>query len=152
MKQVIDGEKWNFFTRVSAAILGKQSVDPKVFWNSVAFYNFIQEAIKKNKRPTSQMYQAAEQPFLEVLEWLDPCPRLIAVFSAKAWENMPCCGRDTKAIIYGGRTVACYEYGEGNNRSLAPKLRHPSRGFSPQQWHPILLKAIERADGHEFRL
>jgi hypothetical protein len=152
MKEVAAGRGWNFFTRASATFLGKQSVDARSFWNSVVFYNFVQTAIKKNSRPSPQMWQDSEQPFREVLEWLNPRPRLIAVFGFGCWDNTPCYGRDTKSIIHARREVACYEFGHSNNLSLAFRLRHPSRAFSPREWHPIVLKALARAGGHEFRL
>jgi hypothetical protein len=152
MKEVIAGESWNFFTRASAAFLGKQSADAKSFWNSVVFYNFIQTAITKNSRPTKQMWLNAEQPFCEVLDWLNPRPRLIAVFGFRCWDSTPCYGRDTKSIIHAGREVACYEFGRGNSWSLALRLQHPSRAFSPREWHPIVLKALVRAGGREFKL
>ena len=151
MNKVIAGEKWNFFPRASSAFLGEKSVDARSFWNSVVFYNFIQTAVKKNCRPTKQMWLDAEQPFREVLEWLNPRPRLIAVFGFRCWDNTPCYGRDTKSIIHAGRKVVCYEFGRTNNWSLGFRLRHPSRAFSPNEWHPIVLKALVRAGGHEFK-
>src|ERR1700757_949280 len=49
---VISGDEYRFFTQVSKTFLGERSVDPKTFWNSVAFYNFIQTVIRKGTRPT----------------------------------------------------------------------------------------------------
>lgn len=151
MQYVIEGERWNFFTRASAAFVGRRSVDPASFWNSVVFYNFIQTAIKKGSRPTTQMWLDGELPFCEVLESLNPRPKLIAVFGFRCWDNTPCYGRDTKPIIHARRPVLCYEFGHANNWSLAFRLRHPSRAFSPKEWHPIVLKALVRAGGHEFK-
>jgi hypothetical protein len=150
MDDVISGEEWKFFTRVSETFRGERSVDPRTFWNSVAFYNFIQTVIKKNTRPTAQMWRDAERPFLEVLEALRP--RLVAIFGFQTWENTPCHGRNAKPITHLGHEVPCYEFGCGDSWSLAPKLRHPSRGFSPKQWHAVILKSLARAGGHEFRL
>jgi hypothetical protein len=151
MKKVMDGARWNFITRVSATFLGKQSVDARSFWNSVVFYNFVQTAIKKNSRPTKQIWVDSEQPFCEVLDWLDPRPGLIAVCGVQCWDSTPCYGRDTKPIIDAGQDVPCYEFGPADSRSLAFRLPHPSR-ISPQKWHPIFLKALRRAGGHEFKL
>jgi hypothetical protein len=152
IKEVIAGRRWNFFTRVSATFLGKQSVDARSFWNSVVFYNFVQTAIKKNSRPTKQMWLDSEQPFCEVLDWLNPRPRLIAVCGVQCWDNTPCYGRDTESIVHARREVACYEFGHTDNWSLAFRLWHPSRAFSPGEWRPIVQKALVRAGGHEFRL
>jgi hypothetical protein len=61
-------------------------------------------------------------------------------------------GRDAKSITYLGQKVPCYEFGSGDSWSFAPKLKHPGRGFSAGQWHPVVLKALARAGGHEFRM
>jgi len=87
MRLVIKGAKWNFYTRVLQTFVSKHPVDPRSFWHSVAFYNFIQIPIKKGSRPMKQMWLDAEQPFCEVLEWLDPRPRLIAVFGFRCWDK-----------------------------------------------------------------
>ena len=44
------------------------------FWNSVAFYNYIQEVVGENPRdrPTDAMWEQAKQPFLQVIESLSP--------------------------------------------------------------------------------
>jgi len=151
MDDVISGDEYRFFTQASKTFLGEKSVDPKTFWNSVAFYNFIQTVVEKGKRPKAEMWRDAERPFLEVLEALKPRPRLIAVFGYGTWECTPCHGKNAKSITHLGQKVPCYDFGSGDSWSLAPKLKHPSRGFSPKQWHPVVLKALARAGGHEFR-
>jgi hypothetical protein len=148
---VVRGSKWNFFTRVAATFSGEQSIEPKVFWSSVAFYNFIQTRISKGAKPTKQMWNDAGPSFLEMLGSLKTKPRLIAIFSYTVWENTPCHGRDAKAIIHSGRSIPCYEFSVKDGWALAPKLRHPSRGVSPQEWHPIILEALKRVGGHKFR-
>ncbi len=94
VKRVIDGgshKKEHFLRNVEAAFLGPTKDRDKLsnFWKSVVFYNYVQSLVKKGSRPTRKMWQDAQEPFLQVLRWLKPRPRLIAVFGYETWENTP---------------------------------------------------------------
>ncbi len=154
IEEVKSGKKKTpFYRNVAAAFLG-DTCDPRkkrAFWDSVVFYNYVQSSLKRGGRPTRRMWHKAEEPFLEVLAWLKPRPRLIAVFGWNTWENTPNCGRDVPPIKHGRRNILCYEFGVGRVKSLAPKLRHPSRAFNLDLTRGVILKALARAGGHKFR-
>lgn len=154
IRDVKSGKKKHaFFGNVAKAFL----IDPsnpsqrKAFWDSVVFYNYVQTSVELGTRPALKTWLAAQEPFLEVLASLKPRPRLIAVFGWDTWENTPDRGRDVHPIKHQGRKIPCYEFNVGRNKSLAPKLKHPSRAFNLAQTRPVVLKALKRAGGHEFR-
>lgn len=96
------------------------------------------------------MWLEAQEPFLEVLAWLKPRPRLIVVFGFETWENTPDRGRDVAPIKHKGRKTLCYEFSVADDKSLAPKLKHPSRAFDLTRTRPVILKALKTAGGHKF--
>jgi len=58
-------------------------------WRHVAFYNYIQVFVGEGARiaPTSEMWSAAYQPFLEVVRQLEP--DVILVLGSRLWNRMP---------------------------------------------------------------
>jgi len=151
--QTIRGEcDFAFFRNSATAFLGDHG-DPRMprFWESVIFYNYVQCLVDKEKRPTRKMWVDAELPFLEVLAMVEPSPRLVVVLGRDTWENTPCCGRDVRSIRSEGEEIPCYEFCIRGRAVLAPKLPHASRGFSPSRWRPVILEALKRVAGHEFR-
>jgi hypothetical protein len=154
IKAVKSGKKKNsFYRNVAAAFLEEEfnSKQRRAFWDSVVFYNYVQSPLKRGGRPNGKMWSEAEQPFLEVLAWLKPPPRLIAVFGFHTWENTPD-GHGTKVphIKYGQLRIQCYEFRVGGGNSLAPKLKHPSRGLNLKQTRSVIQKALKTAGGHKF--
>jgi hypothetical protein len=74
-----------FFTKTAKLVLGMgtgeylHDEDRRQFWDSVAFYNYVQEYA--GERPdgnvTSEMWEKAKEPFLEVVEQLEPDALLV---------------------------------------------------------------------------
>jgi len=87
MDDVISGEEWKFFTQVLATFCGEQAVDPKTFWNSVAFYNFIQTVIKKNTRAAASSTSPLLMPTLPIRAPTRRGTDLKGGFSGKSKEN-----------------------------------------------------------------
>lgn len=63
-----------------------------VFWNTVAFYNYITEIVGDGPRcrPSSEMWGNAEKPFEEVIDVL--APNRIVVVGKTLWDNMTSIG------------------------------------------------------------
>ena len=143
-----DGE-WTkqFWTNIVVAFLGYRPSleDKKKFWDSMAFYNYIQESVGfgARVRPTRSMWLQAEQPFFSVLNQLQP--HLLVVLGYSLWGWLPNEGRAGPPIsdapqpdtwIYPvGKSGECLAYG----------LRHPSAGFSGRTWNKYVTKAIALA-------
>jgi hypothetical protein len=83
-----------FFTKVAKLLLCPISnvwlsdSDRTEFWEKVAFYNFIQVFLPKaRKRPTSEMWEAAKQPLLDVIAELRP--HVILVLGSELRSYLP---------------------------------------------------------------
>jgi hypothetical protein len=148
IREVIKGERNDrFYKNVAAAFLEGTVDQQKIadFWNSVVFYNYLQTSVELRTRPRAKVWRDAEGPFRDVLDSLKPRPSLIVVFGCQTWENTPNYGSDVPPIEHGRRKILCYEFGVARKKSLAPKLKHPSRAFDRKQTSRVILKALKRA-------
>ena len=143
-----------FFTKVLRTILGPDTAverrDP--FYNSVAFYNFVQRIVGNapGSRPTKEMWEEAAAPFRATLECLRPTH--IVTCGMWLWDHMP--GNDgfwtppPEAMIswLGSQSpmrdpkdiLGCYRHSEGQSLVLA--IQHPSRG--PYSWYSVVKRFL----------
>lgn len=94
------------------------------FWERVAFYNFVQVFVgtEPRIRPTKEMWNAARVAFLATLAELKP--QVMVVLGLKLASNLP-------------------QVPSGIHVIHGP---HPAYGgFSYQQWHPEILRALQAA-------
>ena len=161
------GHSYRYFTGVQKAVLGpSKEVDAKDFWQSVAFYNFIQRLVgeKPGARPTSSMWKEAAAPFRKILNRLGPT-HMIATGLARGrlWDRLPGdedfwsdAPEDEVATIrklVPDRFKTCEQerqgwlgrYRHGSGKCLVVKIQHPSRGFSSEQWHPVIQNFLRMA-------
>lgn len=109
-----------FFSRVARLVVGGRGgfseTEREDFWQRVAFYNFIQTSLDEHgDRPTSEMWQAAREPFLQTLEELKP--HLILILGIELSRNLP----------------------EIPDEISVCAVRHPSAiGFSYDDWQPAV--------------
>jgi hypothetical protein len=119
----------------------------RIFWDSVAFYNYIQDIVGASRgiRPTSQMWHTAKAPFSQLLHGLRP--RCVLVCGWELWSHViP--GLIPKEQV-GAMPTAMAE--EGPVRAIFAAMPHPaSRGFSSVVWHQsfraVLAHATDLAD------
>jgi hypothetical protein len=118
----------------------------KSFWNSVAFANFIQQALERNGRPTKQQWNEARNSFLQLVRCTEP--NLVFVFSTTVWEHLP----DAQDQGFSGSYqppklgARAYLYQTPDHQFLAGVFNHPrnpakSRGY----WHKWATTLIESA-------
>lgn len=154
---------WNgpFFRGIHNAIIGHEGDIPPnqraTFYNTIAFYNFVQEIIIGQARanPTPGMYECARLIFPSCLNCVKPTH--IVVFGFGTWDKLPgpeggFCEheylarailkhlpdryKDNKDHMNRG-WIGRYRYADGN--ALVLKITHPSvPGFSANQWHCVL--------------
>jgi hypothetical protein len=101
------------------------------FWNSVAFYNYIQEKVgtTPRQRPTPEMWPRWQGTFLSVIETL--APDRILVLGLELWQNLQWL-----------KIIERSPEKEGEFRLIAKTLTikaahipHPaSFGFKPDEW------------------
>jgi hypothetical protein len=121
-----------FFTIPAKLVLGMDTSDGisdrerSEFWDRVAFYNYVQEFIDegaRGDRPTTQMWQEAEEPFLNVLQDLNPDALL--VLGKGLGNNLP------DLDDFDGEVCV---------------VTHPTSGkFSYDDWQPAVQKMLDRA-------
>lgn len=123
-------ERHPFFTVIAKLILGKgpgEWLDDEarsLFWDQVAFYNYIQERVGDNPRmrPTGAMWERAPEPYRFVLR--DLRPQLVVSF---------------------GTILGRYVDDEPTLTTIC-RVGHPAgRGFSYSKWSPVLARAIRKA-------
>jgi hypothetical protein len=113
-----------FFSRVARLVLGGRGTlslaEREDFWHRVAFYNFIQTALEEQgDRPTSEMWQAGREPFLQTVREL--CPHIVLVLGIELHRNLP--------QVPDGISIC--------------QVQHPSAiGFSYDKWQPKVLSVI----------
>jgi hypothetical protein len=137
-----------FWTKIAQVFLGKKP-SPKekaAFWNSVAFYNYIQKPVGFGARnpPTPAMWPDAEAAFRKVLDRLRP--RLVIVLGKRLWAKLPPEGKSGPPVK-GAKLTDTWRYAlSGGGSCLAYAIHHPAgRGFSPSAWHRSVLKALKLA-------
>ena len=144
-------EPRRFFTVVRRTVQpegGESPEERSSFWNSVAFYNYVQSSAGKGprERPTPEMWRDAAVPFFEVLSALKP--HGMVVLGRELWWNLPRPDGQVELIDAGGESVAASVYvGQDGTRTIATHITHPSgRGFSYSRCRPAvaaLIKAVQ---------
>lgn len=139
-------EGWmNTYTKFERAMVGRElSQEERVaFWESIMFYNYIQEPLGGPRlAPTQELYAAAKEAFTEVLE--EYRPDGVIVWSNRLYNVLPPLnGRQGESVVVGTEEVETWEYflSDGHKVSVLP-IQHPSSGFSWEYWHPIISKFI----------
>lgn len=155
--QIEGAQRKRFWTNIAATFLNHLPTlaDKKVFWHSVAFYNYVQSSagLRPRMRPTKEQWRAAQAPFVEVLErWK---PEVIIVLGFQTWDRLPeqlpdlnLYGRDAKQRIDDSRErdIDTWRYNYSDGSCLAYRIRHPSSGaFSSEEWSPRVRRAISLA-------
>lgn len=137
------------FTILCKTFMGEEiSIETKnAFWNSVAYYNFIQEMVggKARKRPTWQMWQDAAKPFFEILQKLQPACLLVA--GKNLWDNLPKPMKTGPNLRIDNEIMETRYYAtHGANMILAGYINHPaSFGFKKDYWRLWVTSLIETA-------
>ena len=145
-----------FYTNMAKVILGpdwpQHTPEHRAsFYNSVAFYNFIQHVFGEIRaRPTNEMWEYGRAAFIQCLNCVKPSH--IVVFSFGVWDELPneCfskCPQLEDSLSHhlparyrnsGGHKrrgwIGQYQHTEGT--ALVLKVIHASR-CSPTEWHPV---------------
>jgi hypothetical protein len=102
------------------------------FWNSVTFYNYIQEKVGETprQRPTLDMWPRWRSTFVLVLEKLSP--DRVLVLGRGLWNNLSALG-----LINAVNKDAFFLVGENKSIKVA-SIPHPaSFGFKPSEWRTV---------------
>ncbi len=117
-----------FFTKLSKLLLGldgKTWIDNNTrgeVWEHIAFYNYIQSFVSDSRvRPSTEMWDAAREPFLGIFH--DLKPDVVLVLGKELATHVPTLPEKID--------VCC--------------IQHPSTGFDYKEWNPLFAEAIQRA-------
>lgn len=133
-----------FWTNIVVAFLGKRPTleEKRSFWQSVAFYNYIQESVGfgARVRPNTERWRNAKKPFSEILAKLKP--QFLVVMGKQVWYGLPDFDGYYGPSIEGAPTPKTWIYPLSETETcLTFPLRHPSAGFSGRTLHPFLIEA-----------
>jgi hypothetical protein len=146
----VGSQRQRFFANTYVAVTSDRwapdSSDVSAFWNSVYFYNYVQDSvgIAARQRPTREMWQRSHASFEAVVQRLRP--DAILVLGRATWRNMAD-GELAAPLDMGSPPIrephcATYRYGS----ALAAHTPHPSStGFSPRVWSPLVAALVDQA-------
>lgn len=135
VRRTIAGEKGSKFYgnvlklfRSALEPLSNKDFGNKDFWDSVAFYNYVQSMLPGIRSPLpSGMWEMSEEPFLEVIEKLRPSRML--VMGSEVWNHIR--GIEEQYLRIDGRQGSKFLSVLKTPRSpriLTTWITHPSRG------------------------
>src|SRR5690606_19522850 len=133
--------KWNhrFWTSTMQAVVGAphDEIDRTRFWNSVAFYNYVQGSagMTAGRAPPRALWESSELAFFSVLKRLRPDCML--VLSRRLWSNMSSQGSSGPELLVDGQGRDTWVYPYPGGTAIATWIPHPSYGFSWRRWHPV---------------
>ncbi len=136
-----DGKQYAFWTNIARTFEGRAYGPPatrKRFWDSVAFFNFIQGFVGDGprQRPSEALWQDSRSGFWHVIEMLRP--HCIVCFGFDLWDKLPApSGADQRLNVDAirGRVAKTRLYrAPSGHACIAGYLRHPSSGYSWRQW------------------
>lgn len=146
-----------FFTNIVATCIGHlpKNGERGQFWDSVAFYNYIQEFVGNSPRQPHayELWEHSEPAFAEVLLRLRP--QLVLVLGLQNWENITSLNRwDRKKLRYAPepRYAEACSYPVGNGKAaLAFHIKHVSAGYNFRKFAPLFREAERVAKAVETR-
>jgi hypothetical protein len=113
------------------------------FWNEVAFYNFVQFLVPTSKhRPSKEMFQQSREPFLELLEQIQPDG--VLSLGKTQWIEMPWDQYEACPVKFydgdGNRIDTGYYRLRSGKSCLATFIHHPtgSRRWSVARWTTVV--------------
>lgn len=120
-----------FFSKLTAVLRGDTSypTDEERFetWQNIAFYNYVQSIVGEGSRiaPTPEAWNAAQAPFLDVVQELKP--DVILVLGSRLWDKVPNLPPEYPVVWCG--------------------ITHPSGGMAYESSIATLVESIAKAGG-----
>lgn len=150
VQEQIDGSYTKaFWTKIAITFLNHRPSreEKEVFWNSVAFYNYVQESAGDGPRqaPSESSWDLSVSAFETVIK--DLSPNFMLVLGDRLMNRLPSLGRVPGTPISDAPRTTTWIYTLGNMPTFAYGIKHPSTGFNGRNWHPHVLAALEYAKG-----
>lgn len=133
-----------FYTHIAVTFLNKRPTlgDKREFWHAVSFYNYVQQSVGMGARirPSTEMFQASESAFFEVLELHKP--EVIVALGYELWRHLPKQVTEDGMIENEAGRILTRHYSYAGGRCLACSIKHPSSGFNGRSWHPLVMSVM----------
>jgi hypothetical protein len=129
----------SYWTNLMQVVSGKHhsTMERSDFWAKVAFYNYIQESLDEPRlAPDAEMWNLAKKPFLEVHSQL--LPDRILIISYRLWDEFDFGGSPCGSVKANDIEMPLWKIEINNKTSICGCIRHPSSGFSSEQWQPVV--------------
>lgn len=142
----VEREGWmNTYLKFERSLVGKETtpLESRKIWDSIAFYNFLQVAMGGAREAgTNQQYRAAAEPFMQVLEELQP--DVLIVWGVRLWNNLP--NRNwtdgPKVSVDGYEVQNGYYTLPSGKKVKVVCVYHPSVGYDWSFWHKVIVNFI----------
>lgn len=142
----VEREGWmNTYLKFERSLVGKETtpLESRKIWDSIAFYNFLQVAMGGAREAgTNQQYRAAAEPFMQVLEELQP--DVLIVWGVRLWNNLP--NRNwadgSKVAVDGYEVQNGYYTLPSGKKVKVVCVYHPSVGYDWSFWHKVIVNFI----------
>lgn len=144
---MLDGntDKWTpTFKKFERSLVNEETSPErsKEIWNSVAFFNFLQVALKGTRRGgTKEDYAEGRKAFLEVIEALQP--DLIIVWgTSRLYSNLP--GKEDgwingePLVVDNWSVPNGYYQLKNGKKSRVIAVYHPSAAYSWDWWYQVI--------------
>lgn len=146
-KDEAEYEPWmRTFTIFERAVAGRvlSGEESAAFWNSVLFYNFVQEMMPdRGFRPTRKQFADSAAAFEEVLNAYEP--DLIIAWGKTLFDRTPeLAGRNTPSIMHDKIEIYTYEYTLRSGKMCRMmRMLHPAApGYSKELWHEVIAEFL----------
>ncbi len=137
-------EPWmKTFSVFERAVAGRElsGEESAAFWNSVLFYNFVQEMMPyRGFRPTRKQFADSAAAFEEILNEYEP--DLVIAWGTALYDSTPALdGHDAPSIAYDDTDTYTYEYTLRSGKTCRMmRMSHPAYGYSWEWWHEVIEK------------
>jgi hypothetical protein len=132
-----------FFTNITQVLSGRKrwqltSAELSGLWESLVFYNYIPMYVAAGPRvrPSAEMFKKGAEPFANLVAELKPDAVLVCGFALWWWMLTGWSGFQGNPAEF---SVYRLEH------ALAARMKHPSAGFSSDEWRPTVLALLQRA-------
>jgi len=138
----VERERWmNTYLKFERSLVGHETtpVESRKIWDSIAFYNFLQVAMGGAREAgTNQQYRAASEPFMQILEELQP--DVLIVWGVRLWNNIPNRNwADGSKVAVDGYDVQNGYYTLSSGKKVKVVcVYHPSVGYDWSFWHKVI--------------
>lgn len=150
-----EGKQYAFWTKVGRTFVGPDYGPPdtrRTFWDSVAFYNYVQTfaGVAARQRPSADDFSSSWPVFTRVLEDLRPTVVVGLGFGLRdAMRPLLPPGSRLGIRAPQGEPPSYWTLRVRDASVVLGFVKHPSTGYRPPDWRPVVSALLRRAQGKD---